>query len=265
MADEPPPAARCHALVAAAGSGSRAQSALPKQYVQLDGRPMLAHSLAALAQVARIDRVLVVVAPEDDGAFQRHLGAAVASRVSVVACGGATRASSVAAGVAELASRGASASDWVLVHDAARCLVRPEWIEALIDACWSDPVGGLLAVPVADTLKREVEGRSRATIPRAGIWQAQTPQMFRLGMLAEALARGDADATDEAGAIERLGMAPRLVFGSAENLKVTHAGDFALAEAILRRRHASHEAPTLAPLAVPQGGASVPSGGRATG
>ncbi len=224
-----------HAIVPCAGSGSRAGATLPKQYVQLDGRPVVAHTLAALGAVSRIDRVLVVVAADDD-AFEQVVGAVTASHVTVARVGGATRAASVAAGIVELARLGARPDHWVLVHDAARCLVRVEWIDALIDACNGDPVGGLLALPVADTLKRESHGRAAATIPREGVWQAQTPQMFRLGILARGLADVGAGATDESSAVEALGLAPRLVPGSAENWKLTHAADFAVAEAILKRR-----------------------------
>ena len=130
-------------------------------------------------------------------------------------------------------------SDWVLVHDAARCLIRPEWVDALIDACLGDDIGGLLALPVADTLKREHAGRVAATVDRAQMWQAQTPQMFRLGLLRDALAsaaqRGTT-VTDEASAIEATGHAPRLVRCPAENFKVTFPPDFALAERLLRTR-----------------------------
>ncbi len=231
----PATVAPIHAIVPCAGSGSRAGATLPKQYVQLDGRPVVAHTLAALGAVSRLARLLVVVAKDDD-AFEQHVGAVTASHVAVARVGGATRAASVAAGIVELSRLGARPDDWVLVHDAARCLVRVEWIDALIDACGADPVGGLLAMPVADTLKRESHGRSVATIPREGVWQAQTPQMFRLGILARGLADAGAGATDESSAVEALGLSPRLVPGSAENWKLTHAADFAIAEAILKRR-----------------------------
>ena len=229
------PILRCFALVPCAGAGARAGSRTAKQYVALDGAPMVSHTLTALARVARIELVVVAIAPEDDE-FERCVELPSALRFSVVRCGGASRAATVAAGLAELAQRGAHADDWVLVHDAARCLVRAEWIDRLIDACAADPVGGLLAVPVADTLKREAEGRVATTLARAGVWQAQTPQMFRLGMLTDALARAGAGVTDEASAIEALGLAPRLVPGSPQNLKITQQEDFALAEAILRAR-----------------------------
>ena len=139
-----------------------------------------------------------------------------------------------------LRDSGVPDNDWVLVHDAARCLVTPQEICALIDACRDDAVGGLLALPLPDTLKAEAGGRVQQTVPREHKWLAQTPQMFRLGDLHAALARarasGFADITDEASAIERSGAQPRLVEGRASNLKVTYPHDFALAEAILRSR-----------------------------
>jgi 2-C-methyl-D-erythritol 4-phosphate cytidylyltransferase len=135
----------------------------------------------------------------------------------VLRCGGESRARSVANGLDALAAAGAAADDWVLVHDAARCLVRPDWIDRLIDACSADPVGGLLAVPVADTLKREHDGRVASTVGRAGLRQAQTPQMFRLRPLRERLAAHGDGATDEASAMEAAGYRPLLVAGDAEN------------------------------------------------
>jgi len=221
--------ARLHALIPAAGTGSRAGTAGPKQYELLDGRPLVLHTLAALTRVRRLTSVLVVVAPGD-----HRLPAG--EGYDVAPCGGASRAASVAAGLDELARRGASAHDWVLVHDAARCLVRPEWIDALIDACENDSVGGLLAQPLTDTLKAEQGGRVQATLPRGGMWLAQTPQMFRLGVLRQALERAGDAVTDEASAIEALGLRPLLVAGSAQNIKVTWPEDFALAQAVLRSR-----------------------------
>lgn len=151
-------------------------------------------------------------------------------------CGGDTRAESVRNGLAALLDGPARADDWVLVHDAARCLVTPAQINALIDACQSDPVGGLLAYRLPDTLKREVGGRVAATIDRSDKWLAQTPQMFRLGALAQAYDQAGAAVTDEASAMELLGHSPLLVPGGAQNLKVTYPDDFALADAILRSR-----------------------------
>jgi len=223
---------RFHALVPCAGSGTRAGLPGRKQYAAVAGVPMVAHTLAALARVARLHTTLVVLSPDDaefEARVPRYAGA-------LARCGAATRAGTVANGLAELARRGARPHDWVLVHDAARCLVRPEWIDDLIDACENDEVGGLLALPLADTLKQERDGRVSATLDRAGKWQAQTPQMFRLGLLADALAHAGPDVTDEASAVESLGLAPRLVPGALENFKLTYAADFALAERLLESR-----------------------------
>jgi 2-C-methyl-D-erythritol 4-phosphate cytidylyltransferase len=142
----------------------------------------------------------------------------------------------VANGLGHLLERGARRDDWVLVHDAARCLVQPQWIDALIDACVNDAVGGLLALPLADTLKAETAGRATATVDRARKWAAQTPQMFRIGLLQDALARAGDAVTDEASAVEALGHAPLLVPCSMENFKITWPADFALAERLLRTR-----------------------------
>jgi 2-C-methyl-D-erythritol 4-phosphate cytidylyltransferase len=230
MTSPPPP--RFHALVPCAGTGSRAGTTGPKQYADLAGASVVSHTLAALAAVRRITQALVVLSPDDTQFESRVPGFAGL----VARCGGDTRAQTVANGLAQLARLGASPDDWVLVHDAARCLVRPEWIDALIDACGDDEVGGLLALPLADTLKDERDGRVAATLDRAGKWQAQTPQMFRLGRLRAALAHAGSEVTDEAGAIEALGLAPKLVRGSLENFKLTFAPDFELAERLLRTR-----------------------------
>jgi 2-C-methyl-D-erythritol 4-phosphate cytidylyltransferase len=236
MPDDPSSADRFFALVPAAGSGSRFGSPLAKQYVTVGDLPMLSHTLAALAEVKRLTSVLVALAPDDDR-FDVFITLPRGDRFRAARCGGASRALTVAAGLAELARLGALASDWVLVHDAARCLIRAEQIDALIDACRNDAVGGLLAMPVADTLKQEADdGRVASTLPRQGVWQAQTPQMFRLGLLQKALARAGADVTDDASAVEALGLAPLLVVGSADNFKITRPGDVAVAEAILRAR-----------------------------
>ena len=222
---------RLYALVPCAGSGERAGASGPKQYATLAGRSLVAHTLAALAQVSRLTQTLVVLSPQDRE-FETQ-AAGFAGWVS--RDGGATRAQTVANGLNELAARGAREHDWVLVHDAARCLVRPEWIDALIDACLHDDVGGLLALPLADTLKAERDGRSVSTIDRHAKWQAQTPQMFRLKTLRDALAAA-AHVTDEASAIEALGLAPKLVACGMENFKITWPQDFDLAERLLRTR-----------------------------
>jgi 2-C-methyl-D-erythritol 4-phosphate cytidylyltransferase len=226
-------ASRCFALVPCAGIGARSGAVRPKQYVAIAGKAMVAHTLAALACVARIVETLVVLSPDDD-LFESAVPGDAQARCRVARCGGATRAETVANGLTTLAAHGAAPRDWVLVHDAARCLVRPEWIDRLIDACSDDPVGGLLALRVADTLKQERNGRVAATLDRTGKWAAQTPQMFRLGLLQEALARAGPAVTDEAGAVELLGHTPVLVDGDLENFKVTVPGDFKLAERLLR-------------------------------
>ena len=224
--------ALCHALVPAAGVGSRAGQPRPKQYVAVAGRPLMAHTLDALSAVPAIASVNVVVAP-DDAWFEAEMPV-FAGRL--IRRGGATRAASVAAGLAALQEVGAADHDWVLVHDAARCLVRPAWISALIDACRDDAVGGLLAQPVADTLKEAEHQRSLRTADRSRYWQAQTPQMFRLGLLRRALATVGEAVTDEASAIEALGHSPLLVPCSLENFKVTRPEDFDLADRLLRSR-----------------------------
>ena len=230
MTDAIPP--RCYALVPCAGLGMRAGTGGPKQYATLAGGTVVGHTLSALAAVRRIDKVLVVLGPQDT-VFEQHVPhyAGWLSRH-----GGASRAETVANGLDDLARQGAQDHDWVLVHDAARCLVRPEWIDQLIDACMDDEVGGLLALPVADTLKNEHDGRVESTVDRAHKWQAQTPQRFRLGLLRDALQGAGPAITDEASAVEARGHSPKLVRGSLENFKVTFPSDFDLADRLLRTR-----------------------------
>ena len=225
--------ARLWALIPCAGTGSRAGSDGPKQYQLVAGQPMVLHTLAAFAQVRRLAGILVVVSDGDD--FFDDIDATF----FVAACGGSTRAASVFNGLTALLEQGAAATDWVLVHDAARCLITPQQIDALIDACQSDAVGGLLALKLPDTLKRELDGRVAQTVERGDKWLAQTPQMFHVAELQQALlAAGDA-VTDEASALEFVGKAPLLVEGSAQNFKVTYPQDFALAHAVLMARSAS--------------------------
>ena len=221
---------RFFVLIPCAGTGSRANTAVPKQYQPVAGFPMVLHTLAAFAAVPRIADLVVVVAPEDDFFEQQSAPCLIAN------CGGSTRAASVFNGLLELFEQGATSVDWVLVHDAARCLVTPAQINALIDACEHDEVGGLLAHKLADTLKCEAAGRVAGTLDRSDKWLAQTPQMFRIGALIEALRQVGDQVTDEAGAMEAMGHRPKLVPGDAQNFKVTYAEDFALAEIILRSR-----------------------------
>jgi len=227
---------KAYALVPAAGSGSRIGAALPKQYLEIAGRPLLHHSLLALARHPRIEQVFVVLAQGDDQ-FGRHDWRELGARVKPLYCGGETRAASVFNGL--LAARDfIAASDWVLVHDAARpCLGREE-LDRLFGELEADDTGGLLAVPVADTLKRAGrDSRVAGTEPRDNLWLAQTPQMFRYRLLIEALRTADpASATDEARAIEGLGLKPKLVLGDTRNIKVTFPEDLAVAELIIRSR-----------------------------
>lgn len=271
---------RCFALVPCAGVGQRAGVAGPKQYHPLAGQALVAHTLASLAQVSRLSATLVVLSPDDcqfEQAAPQHRG----EQAWVARCGGATRAETVANGLQALIERGAQPHDWVLVHDAARCLITPAWVDRLIDACQDDEIGGLLALPLADTLKQEQPHPARshepsapsrnyakplssplsaespsssnqdnssypeartaaaslprvaATIERSGKWAAQTPQMFRLGLLLPALRHAGDTVTDESSAIEALGHAPLLVRGDLTNLKVTWPEDFSLAERLL--------------------------------
>lgn len=234
----------CHALLPCAGVGERAGVGCPKQYHLVAGKPVVAHTLAALAQVARIDSIGVVLAP-NDSLFAQHIPGFESDKQWTAQVGGSSRAESVRNGLLELLARGAQPHDWVLVHDAARCLIQPNDVSRLIAACEDDEVGGLLALPVSDTLKSAVlsagnQSRTAATLDRADKWLAQTPQMFRLGLLQSALmlALSDPDLaagiTDEASAIEQLGHQPLLVAGSLDNIKVTWPADFAWAERWLR-------------------------------
>ncbi|MDR3087805.1 MAG: 2-C-methyl-D-erythritol 4-phosphate cytidylyltransferase [Azoarcus sp.] len=225
---------RHFALVPAAGSGTRMGGGQPKQYLPLLGKPLIHHTLAVLCTTPGIERVFVVLSI-DDAEWARHDWSALGPRLTPLFCGGPTRADSVLAGLRAIAGETFN-DDWVLVHDAARpCLAR--WhIENLMRALAHDDVGGLLATPMDDTLKRaDTHGRIAATVSREGLWRAQTPQMFRYTMLRRALesVRG---VTDEAGAIEAAGLRPKLVEGDASNLKVTWPFDLRLAEWILLRR-----------------------------
>ena len=225
-----PPPARLWGLIPCAGNGSRSGAVGPKQYQALAGKPMVLHTLAAFGAVPRLSGTLVVVSAGNS------FFAGGAGDVLVEPCGGATRAQSVANGLEALLQRGAAPTDWVLVHDAARCLITPEQINMLIDACLPDAVGGLLAWPLPDTLKAARDGRVSATLERSDKWLAQTPQMFRLGALQSALQLAGDAVTDESSAMEFAGLAPLLVQGSAQNFKVTYAQDFALAESVLLSR-----------------------------
>jgi 2-C-methyl-D-erythritol 4-phosphate cytidylyltransferase len=225
---------KCIALIPAAGSGSRIGSELPKQYLPLAGKPMIWHAISTLAKHERIDRVYVVLAP-NDAWFDRYDWSGVAGKLRGLRCGGDTRAESVLNGLRVMQAE-VNADDWVLVHDAARPCLTQAHLDTLIATLENDAVGGILAVPVADTLKRgDADARIVATEPRESLWQAQTPQMFRHAMLMRALEELGTDTpTDEARAIEHLGLSPKLVACDSTNLKVTYPRDIKLAELILQ-------------------------------
>lgn len=243
-----PPMSNFHprhlALVPAAGSGSRMGAELPKQYLPLLGQPLIRHALAALCGAPVIDRVYVVLSVGDQE-WDRHDWSGLGPKLTPLFVGGPSRADSVLNGLRAIAGEVAM-DDWILVHDAARPCLAPWHIERLVHTLAGDEVGGLLAVPVADTLKRaDSRGHALETVPRDSLWQAQTPQMFRYQMLRRALEsanHGSANhgsarhVTDEASAIEAAGLHPRLVASDTTNLKVTFPLDLHLAEWILQHR-----------------------------
>lgn len=224
-----------YALVPAAGAGSRVASPEPKQFALLNGEPVIAHALRALLRETRIVTAFVVLSPTD-ALFRTRDWQEFGERLAPLYCGGPTRAASVSNGLAAIANV-VDLDDWVLVHDAARPCLQTADVKRLIDTVQDDDVGGLLATPVADTLKLSAaDQRVERTVDRTRLWQALTPQMFRMGMLLEALESARAtgvDTTDEASAVERLGKRARLVQGSRSNLKITFAEDFDLASRLL--------------------------------
>jgi 2-C-methyl-D-erythritol 4-phosphate cytidylyltransferase len=224
------------ALIPAAGTGTRFGESVPKQYAPIAGVPLLKRAIDSLHGAVILPIVFVVLA-RDDKLYAEKIGSIPG--VAPVYCGGSTRAESVRNGLAAVGEY-AQAEDWVLVHDAARpCLDLPT-LHRLLHELEDEPVGGLLAIPLADTLKRAETGaglRAGTTESREGLWCAQTPQMFRYAILQHALKKADVTAiTDEAQAIEALGVKPRLIQGSPLNIKVTYPEDVALAEAILVAR-----------------------------
>ncbi len=226
---------RFWAVVPAAGIGTRMGGEIPKQYLSLLGRPIIAHTLERLCNHPRISGAVVALAADDRWwpEIRRQL-----TRPPLAAAGGEERRDSVLSSLDALTGH-ASIDDWVLVHDAVRPCLRDEDIDRLIHELWSDAVGGLLAVPVKDTMKRSGDdGRISETVSRESLWHAQTPQMFRLGALRDAI-RQSVDAgrnlTDEAQAMELTGVRPRLVQGHEDNIKITQTEDLTLAEMFLTR------------------------------
>jgi 2-C-methyl-D-erythritol 4-phosphate cytidylyltransferase len=224
-------APRHYALIPAAGVGARMAADGPKQYLTVGGKPMLRHALAAFLASDRISHTYIVVSPAD-GLIDAVVPPGM-DGVTVLRCGGATRMESVQNALHALRAQ-VRDGDSILVHDAARPGLTPELIARLIDGVAGDPAGGLLALPVVDTVKR-VAGGNVVTVPRAGLWLAQTPQMFSYALLRRALdAATDAAAiTDDASAVEALGLSPRLVEGHPRNLKVTLPADIRIAEMYL--------------------------------
>jgi 2-C-methyl-D-erythritol 4-phosphate cytidylyltransferase len=225
-----------HALIPAAGGGTRFGADPPKQYALLHGKPVLLHALERLAASLPL-RMTYVVLAHDDHWFERTIGAR--ERVTVLRCGGATRAETVRNALRELAA--IPDTDWIVVHDAVRPCVDAASLLRLQVELADDAIGGLLAVPVACSLKRSgADMRVVGTAPRDGLWRAQTPQMFRHGVLREAFAApGIERMTDEAQIVEALGRQPKLVVGHANNLKITYPDDLLLAAAILTNEAAA--------------------------
>jgi 2-C-methyl-D-erythritol 4-phosphate cytidylyltransferase len=222
-------APRYFALIPAAGVGARMAASGPKQYLKIGGKPMLRHAIDAFLFSELIAHTYVVVSADDpviDSIVPSH-------GVTVLRCGGASRMESVRNGLAALGAT-LRENDWVLVHDAARPGLDETLIEKLITSTGEHPVGGLLALPVVDTVKRSMAGEV-GTVSREGLWLAQTPQMFRYKLLREALAaaRDPSQVTDDASAVEALGLSPKLVEGHPRNMKVTLPSDVRVAEMYL--------------------------------
>jgi 2-C-methyl-D-erythritol 4-phosphate cytidylyltransferase len=227
----------CVAIVPAGGSGARFGAPVPKQYALIAGKTVLEHSLLALLGVSAIECVYLVVQADDTRAPQILANSPHLSRVRLLACAGATRAQTVAQALSVVRPE-LRRDAQVLVHDAARPCVSSHNIESLIAIAGNDPVGGLLALPIVDTVKRaSADGKHVETISREGLWRAQTPQMFRYETLSHALTTSP-DATDESQAIEALGLVPVLVQGDPRNIKITVAHDLVMAEAFLRGNEA---------------------------
>ena len=227
---------RYHALIPAAGDGARFGADPPKQYALLEGRPVLLHAMERLAASLPLHMTYVVLA-HDDRWFDHAIGPQ--SRVTVLRCGGATRTETVRNALNVLGD--IARDDWIVVHDAVRPCVDEASIVRLQTELADDDTGGLLAIPIACSLKR-VDERQRVvgTEPRDGLWRAQTPQMFRYGVLRGAFAQAGIEAmTDEAQVVEAYGRRPRLVMGSPNNHKITYPDDLLLAAAILSTEAAS--------------------------
>lgn len=223
--------ARFHVIIPAAGSGSRMGADSPKQYLSLNGKSLIQHVIKVFDQAIKISSINVILSQEDAHWPSTNLTAS--SKLHVHYCGGETRAETVLNGLNAISSQ-VDADDWILVHDAARPGLSNRLLSQLLITLEEDSVGGLLALPLADTLKRaDDERRVSDTVSRNDLWQAQTPQMFRYGTLKKALTEFKGTPTDEAEAIEALGLKPKLVTGELRNLKVTYPQDLAVLSALL--------------------------------
>lgn len=223
---------RFHVIIPAAGVGSRMDAAIPKQYLPLGGRPIIEYCLQTFLSSSRIASVHLALSAEDD--FWSELTSVSDNRFVLHRTGGESRADTVLNTLSAIRSQ-VDSSDWILVHDAARPGLTVALLDHLLDSLESDAVGGLLALPLADTLKQSnAESRIQKTIPREALWQAQTPQMFRYALLKNALENFNGASTDEAQAVEALGLQPKLVVGSLRNMKITYPQDIALVEALMQ-------------------------------
>ena len=231
-----------HVIIPAAGTGNRMASVLPKQYLPLAGKPIISHTIEVFFKHPRIANIHLALNPDDD--FWRSLPLEPASKLKLHYTGGDSRSETV---LNTLRALTAVDDDWILVHDAARPGLTQQLLDNLLNTLENDDVGGLLALPLADTLKQaDAANRVAGTILRTDLWQAQTPQMFRYGTLIKALQsfKGKADndkPTDEAEAVEALGLQPKLVQGELRNLKITYPQDLVLLEALFRVEKMSAE------------------------
>lgn len=227
---------RYWAVIPAAGVGTRMQVDVPKQYLSINHKTILEHTLERFCSHPKIEGVVVAISGNDD--IWKTLDISLQPKIIVVE-GGVERCHSVLNGLRALSDQ-ASSNDWVLVHDAARPCLRNEDIDRLIDALEDHDVGGLLGLPVRDTMKRaDATGTIQETVDREGLWHALTPQMFHLGALIEALENALSNnliVTDEAQAIELIGLQPILVEGHPDNIKITRNNDLALAELFLSQQ-----------------------------
>ncbi len=225
--------ARFHIIIPAAGVGNRMATTIPKQYLLLCGKPIISHSIQTFFSSQRIASIHLALSPEDN--FWRSLTLDPNSRLHLHYTGGESRAQTVLNTLDAMRPQ-INDDDWILVHDAARPGLTLALLNQLLDALEEDAVGGLLALPIADTLKQSnADCRVQHTIPREGLWQAQTPQMFRYALLKDALERFNGTPTDEAQAVEALGLQPKLVVGALLNMKVTYPQDVALMEALMQK------------------------------